>query len=64
MEQRNDCILIFPHIFRALGLAMCVAAVVLNLQNTVSLEVQVTLLGFGIVSQAIAVLDKEERDER
>ncbi len=64
MEKRNDFRLIFPLIFRALGLAMGVAAVVLNLLHTAPLEVQVTLLGFGMVSQAIAILDKEERDER
>lgn len=64
MEKRNDFKSILPLIFRALGLAMAVAAVVLNMIKAAPLETQVMLLGFGLVSLSIAVLNKEGRDER
>lgn len=64
MEKRNEFKSIMPLIFRALGLAMGVAAVVLNLIKAAPLESQALLLGFGVVCLAMAVLVKEERDER
>lgn len=64
MEKRNDFKSILPLVFRAVGLAMGVAAVVLNILKAAPLETQVSLLGFGLFSLGLAVLDREERDER
>ncbi len=64
MEKRNEFKSILPLVFRAVGLAMGVAAVVLNLIKAAPLETQVLLLGFGMFSLAIAILDKEDHHER
>lgn len=64
MNKRNEFKMIVPLVFRALGLAMSVAVVVLNLLHTAPLETQVTLLGFGMACLAIAVFDQEKSNER
>ncbi len=46
-------------VFKAVGLAMAVAVIVLNALGTVAIETSVTLLGIGLFGVAVAALDKE-----
>jgi hypothetical protein len=45
-------------VFKAVGLAMAVAVVVLNILKTASVETSILLLGIGLFGLAIASLDK------
>ena len=45
-------------VFRAVGLAMGVAVVVLSILGSISPETAVLLLGIGLASLGIAALDK------
>jgi len=47
-------------VFKGVGMAMPVAAVVLNILGTASLQTQVLLLGIGVASLAIVALDNEK----
>jgi hypothetical protein len=45
-------------VFNAVGLAMAVAVVVLNILKTASIETSILLLGIGLFGLAITSLDK------
>jgi hypothetical protein len=47
-------------VFKGVGMAMAVAAVVLNILGAAPLETQVLLLGIGVACLAIVVLDTEK----
>ena len=50
---------ILPLVFKAVGLAMGVAAVVLSVLGEAEVETLVTLLGIGLASLGIAALNQE-----
>ena len=50
---------ILPLVFKAVGLAMGVAAAVLSILGSAELETMVTLLAIGLASLGIAALDQE-----
>jgi hypothetical protein len=47
-------------VFKGVGMAMPVAAVVLNILGTASLQTQVLLLGIGVACLGIVALDSEK----
>jgi hypothetical protein len=47
-------------VFKGVGMAMGVAAVVLNILGSASLETQVLLLGIGVGCLGIVALDNEK----
>lgn len=47
-------------VFKGVGVAMAVAAVVLNILGAVSLQTQVLLLGIGVACLGIVALDNEK----
>ena len=47
-------------VFKGVGMAMAVAAVVLNILGTASLQTQVLLLGIGLACLGIVSLDNEK----
>ena len=49
-------------IFRAVALAMGIAVVVLNILNQIDVKSSIIMLGIGIVSIAIYLLDNKEKD--
>ena len=47
-------------VFKAVGLAMAVAVVVLNILKTASVETSILLLGFGLFCLAIVNFDRKD----
>ena len=63
MNRINEYQRILPLVFKALGVSMAVAAVVLNLMKAASTETQILLMGLGLFSLALNALQKEESNE-
>jgi hypothetical protein len=63
METRKSFQSISNLIFKALGVAMSVAVVVLHQLKGASLEDQVFFLGFGMFCLALAALGQEKNHE-
>ena len=63
MEKKNVGKLV-DLVFKAVGLAMAVAVVVLNILKTASTETSILLLGIGLFCLAIVNFDKNEEVER
>jgi len=59
MEKQNVGKLV-DLVFKAVGLAMAVAVVVLNILKTASTETSILLLGIGLFCLAIVNFDKNE----
>ena len=59
MEKQNVGKLV-DLVFKAVGLAMAVAVVVLNILKTASTETSILLLGIGLFCLAIVNFDKSE----
>ena len=63
MEKQNVGKLV-DLVFKAVGLAMAVAVVVLNILKTASTETSILLLGIGLFCLAIVNFDKNEEMEK
>lgn len=50
---------IFPLVFKAVGLAMGVAALVLSILGETEVDTLITLLSIGLVSLGLATLNQE-----
>jgi hypothetical protein len=60
METKNTSIAnILPLVFKAVGLAMGVASVVLSAMGVADMDTLVTLLSIGLVALGIASLSQE-----
>ncbi len=63
MKPINEFNQILPLVFKAVGLAMAVAAVVLSVLKAAPVETITLLLGMGLFSLAMNALQKEEDHE-
>jgi hypothetical protein len=60
METKNTTFAnIFPLVFKAVGLAMGVASVILSILGVADMDTLVTLLSIGLASLGIASLNQE-----
>lgn len=60
MENNLELKHVINLVFKAVGIAMGIAVVVLNLLKSASLDAQILLLGIGLFGLAAASLDRED----